>query len=103
MREHARFGGALRHSRIGVNCLNAVHSARRGAMSMSERQPEIGPENGNLLGKTVRLVLPAPGEEDARYLVIEDNGDRLLVKFVCNLPIPPVELLRPGDVAVASD
>lgn len=57
----------------------------------------------SLLGKRVRLASPVAGEEDARYLVVEDNGDRLLVKLVCDLPIPPVELLRPNDVKIAED
>lgn len=56
-----------------------------------------------LLGKTVRLARPTPGEEDARYIVVEDNGDRLLAKLVCDLPIRPVELLRPSDVSIVED
>ena len=52
----------------------------------------------SLMGKTVKLANPGPGEESARFVVAEDNGDRLLVRLICNLPIPPVELVRPSDV-----
>jgi hypothetical protein len=58
-------------------------------------------EATELLGKTIRLTHPAKGEESARYLVVEDNGDRLLAKLICDLPIPPVELMRRSDVTVA--
>lgn len=57
-------------------------------------------ESTTLLGKTVRLTEPGPGEESARYIVVEDNGDRLFAKFSCDLPFPPVELLRRSDVVL---
>ncbi len=28
-------------------------------------------------------------ERDARYVVVEVNGDRAIIQFVCDLPIPP--------------
>jgi len=54
-------------------------------------------------GQLVKLVpqwLSSPEEADARYRVVEDNGDRLIVEYVCDLPIPPQELVR-REMAVA--
>lgn len=34
------------------------------------------------------------GDESAVFEVIEDNGDRLTVRFVCDLPIPPTTVVR---------
>lgn len=48
-------------------------------------------------GQLVRLAqqwMDTPVEADARYRVVEDNGDRLIVELVCDLPIPPQELVR---------
>lgn len=42
-----------------------------------------------------------PGDDKVRFVVVEDNGDRLFGKLVCNLPIPPVQLLRRKDVCKA--
>jgi hypothetical protein len=59
------------------------------------------PENVQA-GDTVKLSNPGPGEEEARYVVTEWNGDRGFVRLICKLPIPPVELLRSGDVVVVA-
>lgn len=48
--------------------------------------------------RLVKLANPEKGEESARFVVVEDNGDRLFVRLVCDLPIPSVELVRPTDV-----
>jgi hypothetical protein len=53
----------------------------------------------SLLNKTVRLANPVKGEESVRYVVVEDNGDRLLIRLICDLPIPPVELVRREEVS----
>jgi hypothetical protein len=44
-----------------------------------------------------------PGDESARFDVIEDNGDRLLIRFVCNLQIPPVQVVHRSDVFLANE
>jgi len=56
----------------------------------------------SLIGETVRLANPGPGEEAARYVVVQDNGDRLQIRLVCTLPIPPVETVRRADIAPIS-
>ncbi len=33
-------------------------------------------------------------ERDARYLVVEINGDRAIIEFICDLPIPPQSIAR---------
>ncbi len=51
-------------------------------------------------GKIVRLADPGFGEESARFVVVEDNGTRLIIELICSLPIPPVETVRYYDVVV---
>ena len=55
---------------------------------------EIGP------GDTVKLSQPGPGEDSALYVVTEWNGDRGFIQLITALPIPPVELVRAGDIVV---
>ncbi len=48
-------------------------------------------------GQLVRIApqwMDTPDEAKALYRVVEDNGDRLIAELVCELPIPPQELLR---------
>jgi hypothetical protein len=42
-----------------------------------------------------------PQELDARMVVVENNGDRLIVRHVCNLPLPPTELVRDFMIVAA--
>ncbi|MGB4594458.1 MAG: hypothetical protein WBI14_00945 [Anaerolineaceae bacterium] len=39
-------------------------------------------------------------EEGALYRVIEDNGDRVFIKFICDLNFPPVSVARTTDLEV---
>jgi hypothetical protein len=39
-----------------------------------------------------------PGDELCVFDVIEDNGDRLMIRLVCDLPIRPVKTVRRADV-----
>ena len=39
-------------------------------------------------------------EEGAFYRVIEDNSDRVFIKFICNLPLPPISVARTADLEV---
>jgi hypothetical protein len=39
-------------------------------------------------------------EEGAFYRVIEDNGDRVFLKYICKLPIPPTSVARTADLEV---
>jgi hypothetical protein len=42
-----------------------------------------------------------PGDESCLFDLIEDNGDRLMIQLVCDLPIPPVKVVRRADVCKA--
>ncbi len=54
------------------------------------------------VGDQVRFAeVLEPGDESALFDVIEDNGDRLLVRLVCDLPIPPTQVVRRDDVRKA--
>jgi len=41
-----------------------------------------------------------PNEEGAYYWVIEDNGDRVFIEFICNLRFPPQSVARTKDLEV---
>lgn len=52
-------------------------------------------------GDTVRFKYGLyPDEEGARYKVIEVNGDRAMIAFVCSLPIPPQSVARTDELEV---
>ena len=42
------------------------------------------------------------GDELCLFDVIEDNGDRVVIRLVCDLPIRPVKTVRRDDVCVAA-
>lgn len=57
-------------------------------------------------GQLVKLApewRDSPEEAQARYVVVEDNGDRCIVKLICELPIPPQETLRKEMLLPAED
>ena len=42
------------------------------------------------IGDTVKFVEGLyKDEKGARYKVLEVNGDRVIIEFICHLPIPP--------------
>lgn len=42
-----------------------------------------------------------PGDDLCLFDVIEDNGERLMIQLVCDLPIRPVNVVRRADVCRA--
>ena len=50
--------------------------------------------------KIVKYSRPQPGEAELRFLLVEDNGDRVLIQHLCDLPIPPRECVAKDEVAV---
>jgi hypothetical protein len=53
-------------------------------------------------GDIVRLAHPVDrAEASARFVLIEDNGDRCLIRLICDLPIPPVECVLKGEIVKA--
>ena len=47
--------------------------------------------------------LNSPEEAEARYRVVEDNGDRLIVEYICDMPIPPKELVSREMIVVVEE
>jgi len=39
-----------------------------------------------------------PNELDSRYEVVEDNGDRVLIRLICSLPFAPIEMVDKGMI-----
>jgi hypothetical protein len=52
-------------------------------------------------GTLVKLTHPESGEEDARYIVVEDHGDRVLIEYVCSMFIRPTELVAASEIEPA--
>jgi hypothetical protein len=48
----------------------------------------------------VRYSRPGPGEENIRFQLVEDNGDRVLIELICDLPIPPRECVASDEVVL---
>jgi hypothetical protein len=44
-----------------------------------------------------------PGDDKCRFQVIEDNGDRLMLRLICDLPIPPISVVPTVEVCKAND
>lgn len=43
-----------------------------------------------------------PDEQGARYRIIEINGDRAIIEFICTLPLPPQSVARLADLELVS-
>jgi len=41
-----------------------------------------------------------PDEEGARYRILEVNGDRGFIEFICDLPLPPQSVARFEELEV---
>src|SRR5262249_24624959 len=55
------------------------------------------------VGDRVKWAQPVSLEESTeRFTVIEFNGDRCFIQFVCDLPIPPVQLALVSDLLLES-
>ena len=46
----------------------------------------------------VKYSRPLQDEEDMRFLLVEDNGDRVLIELICDLPIPPRECVAKDEI-----
>jgi hypothetical protein len=42
-------------------------------------------------------------ETGARYKVVEINGDRAIIEFICDLPIPPQSVASVDELEVIGD
>jgi hypothetical protein len=53
------------------------------------------------IGTTVRFKDGLyPDEKGARYKVVEMNGDRAIIEYICDLPIPPHSVTKINDLEV---
>ena len=44
-----------------------------------------------------------PDEEGARYKIVELNGDRAVIEFICDLPIPPQSVAKTIELVVIQE
>lgn len=42
-------------------------------------------------------------EAGAKYKVVEINGDRAIIEFICDLPFPPQSVANVNELIVAND
>ncbi len=55
------------------------------------------------VGDEVKWAQPINHEESTeRFVLIELNGDRCFIQFICNLPIPPVQVAKASDLVLAN-
>lgn len=55
------------------------------------------------VGDRVKWAQPVTQEESMeRFTLIELNGDRCFIRFICDLPIPPVQLAKVSDLMLDS-
>ena len=53
------------------------------------------------IGETVKFIEGLyPDEKGARYKVLEINGDRAVIVFLCDLPIPPQSIAKMSELEV---
>lgn len=78
------------------------------ARGILRRRPELAecfPEIVKALAvpdRIVKLTNPAPDEADARYRVVEDRGDRVLIELICDMLIRPTECVAINEVIPAN-
>lgn len=53
-------------------------------------------------GDIVKLKYPAnEAEGKARYILLDDPDERVSIRYICDLPIPPVERVNADEVEEA--
>jgi len=53
------------------------------------------------IGDTVKFIDGLyPDEKRAKYKVVEINGDRAVIEFICELPIPPQSIAKISELEV---
>jgi hypothetical protein len=52
-------------------------------------------------GQVVRYSRPEKGEEALRFHVVQDNGDRVAIRLICDMPIRPIETVAKDEIAPA--
>jgi uncharacterized Fe-S cluster-containing protein len=59
-------------------------------------------ENANMeIGNTVKFIDGLyPDEKGVRYKIVEINGDRVVIEFICDLPIPPQSIAKTNELEV---
>ena len=54
------------------------------------------------VGDLVKYSRPFDAREaKARFVIVEPRGDRVLIRLLCDLPIPPTEVVPVGEIAPA--
>lgn len=55
-------------------------------------------------GDRVKWKQPNADESaEDRFVVLEVNGDRALVEYICDMPVPPTQLVNVDDIVLAED
>ena len=53
------------------------------------------------IGDTVKFLDALYSDENgARYKVVEINGDRAVIEFICDLPIPPQSTAKVNELKI---
>lgn len=54
-------------------------------------------------GSLVKYSNPQEGEADLRFILLEDNGDRVTIVLLTGLPFPPVETIPAHEITTAEE
>ena len=54
-------------------------------------------------GTIVKYSKPTEGEHDFRFIVMEDNGDRVHIMLICDWWLKPIEILRPEEITTVEE
>lgn len=53
------------------------------------------------IGDTVKFLNDLyDDEKETRYRIVEINGDRVIIEFICDLPIPPQSVAKISELEV---
>ena len=53
------------------------------------------------LGSLVKYSKPIDGECDLRFILMEHNGDRVMIRLICDEPIQPIECVKADEITLA--
>lgn len=53
------------------------------------------------VGEVVKYSRPRSGESGFRFLLKEDNGDRVMIELICNERIRPIEVVAADEIECA--
>jgi hypothetical protein len=87
----------LRPEELAEYCKDALRHVELNRQWMTERRRT--PMN---IGDIVRYAKPTNSDEaSCRFELVEHNGDRCTIQLICDMGIPPTELVMASEIELA--